>query len=624
MRELHAQAQDLSRTSEWLLSACTVGALLVLWAIQHGYAGLVHDARLYTFQALARLHPDIYAADVFLRFGSQDQFTIFSAFFAEAIRHVGAESAAAFLTALSHVIFLAGTVTLARVLMPTSYLWPAIALVYALPGDYGASGVFEVVEDFITPRLAAEGIVLLALAAWLTHRRSLAVALGAVAAAMHPLIAMAGVVVATLIDNHRRYPLALLLLGFVLVAAVVLLPALTGTPFVFDHQWLQLLTSGTKYLFPSLWSLQDWTHAAVPVFSLFVGALLLESGTTREVCRAGVLTAGLGVSLAYVFGDLLQLVPVVQLQLWRWTWIATFLATLLLPFIAHRLWSQGPASRTVLYLIVASWLLRNETYGLAVTACAGAALAYAVQAPKAVLPTPGQTWFARGALVLLGMASVQHLTTTFFDLAASDPSGASTAIRTIRGLSQSGVIPFAVFAVVLGIVRWASVATRTALTAVCAAALAGLLPTTAREWTARSFDSATYEAFAGWRNRIPQRAEVLWFDSPMAVWLLIERRSYLSRLQAASALFSRTAAMEIKRRVDAVARVLPSQADIAWADSPSAPQGRPTLAALCASADVRYVVTREDLAATPLAFAPAVVPAVYRALRLYGCEGSRG
>ena len=55
---------------------------LATWALSHRYLGLFHDARLYTLQALARLHPAL-SADVFLRFGSQDRFTIFSPLYAD-------------------------------------------------------------------------------------------------------------------------------------------------------------------------------------------------------------------------------------------------------------------------------------------------------------------------------------------------------------------------------------------------------------------------------------------------------------------------------------------------------------------------------------------------------------
>ena len=73
---------------------------IATWSLSHSYQGIFHDAGLYTLQALARLHPDSLPGDVFLKFGSQDGFTIFSPIYAAASRMLGVEFAAATLTLL--------------------------------------------------------------------------------------------------------------------------------------------------------------------------------------------------------------------------------------------------------------------------------------------------------------------------------------------------------------------------------------------------------------------------------------------------------------------------------------------------------------------------------------------
>src|SRR5882762_6404002 len=103
------------------LSLAVVGLLVVAtWALSHSYRGIFHDAGLYTLQALARLHPDSLAEDVFLKFGSQDGFTIFSPIYAAASRLLGVEFAAAVLTLLLQWALLAGAWVLARAVMPLS------------------------------------------------------------------------------------------------------------------------------------------------------------------------------------------------------------------------------------------------------------------------------------------------------------------------------------------------------------------------------------------------------------------------------------------------------------------------------------------------------------------------
>ncbi|MFX7949498.1 hypothetical protein ABTK52_19180, partial [Acinetobacter baumannii] len=50
----------------------------LIWLLVRPYQGIVHDARLYGLQVLARVSPGAFHADLFLAYGSQDSFSIFS------------------------------------------------------------------------------------------------------------------------------------------------------------------------------------------------------------------------------------------------------------------------------------------------------------------------------------------------------------------------------------------------------------------------------------------------------------------------------------------------------------------------------------------------------------------
>src|SRR5882672_3304189 len=176
------------------LGLAVIGLLgIATWALSHSYRGIFHDAGLYTLQALARLHPDSLAEDVFLKFGSQDGFTIFSPIYAAASRLLGVELAAAALTLLLQWTLLAGAWVLARAVMPLSMTMLGVAVLIAVPGDYGAGRIFTCIEPFLTPRMAAEALVLGSIAAALWQRKALAVSLGMAAVLLHPIMAMAGV-----------------------------------------------------------------------------------------------------------------------------------------------------------------------------------------------------------------------------------------------------------------------------------------------------------------------------------------------------------------------------------------------------------------------------------------------
>ena len=67
--------------------------LLALNALARPYAGIAHDARLYSAQVLHQLEPESYSDDLFFRYGSQDQFSIFSRVAAPIVNLLGLQAA---------------------------------------------------------------------------------------------------------------------------------------------------------------------------------------------------------------------------------------------------------------------------------------------------------------------------------------------------------------------------------------------------------------------------------------------------------------------------------------------------------------------------------------------------
>src|SRR5262249_14838868 len=70
-----------------------VCALLAANAFTQPYRGLQHDARLYAAQVLERSEPGTLDLDLYLRYGSQDRYTIFSAVLLPVVRLIGLEPA---------------------------------------------------------------------------------------------------------------------------------------------------------------------------------------------------------------------------------------------------------------------------------------------------------------------------------------------------------------------------------------------------------------------------------------------------------------------------------------------------------------------------------------------------
>src|SRR5882672_6753714 len=126
--------------------------LVTLWLLMHGYHGLTGDGQIYAFQALARLHPQL-TADLYLQNTSQDQFTVFSPLYAWCIGVLGLENAARLLTLLFTMWFLAAAWNVASTVTSRDAAWLAVTLLLIIAGDYGASGVFRILDPFLTARL---------------------------------------------------------------------------------------------------------------------------------------------------------------------------------------------------------------------------------------------------------------------------------------------------------------------------------------------------------------------------------------------------------------------------------------------------------------------------------------
>jgi hypothetical protein len=637
--EIRAQAAPVGAWSlqRFLPAIILVCAMLVLWILQHPFVGLTHDSQIYLIQGLARLHPDLYSNDVFLRFGSQDQFTIFSPLYASAMRLFGIENAAVILTCLAQASFVLATILLARMLMPARLVWPGIALLCALPAVYGPGQIFRVLEDFATPRLFAETMVILGLVAFLRGRAWLAAALGLAGMLLHPLMAVGGFVVAVLASSMSlRTKLLIFAGGAIAAGATLAWLSLHGHQIVFDPDWELLLRWGLDYLWPSMWKLATWAPLAVTAVTLIAGVLLLAKGSQpRALCIASLVAGASGIAVNYVAGDLMHLVLVVQAQPYRWLWVGTLLSIILLPLIVKTAWSLGFFGRVATLLLAAAWLFMSERYGIAIALLALVAVVAAKQGITS-LPERSQKLLFGGAVALLAIAATYHVATMFLIVTAPEFSEGPQFLRNIRAACRSGALPVAGFLLLyFAAIKATTPMLRAGIAVFSLAMLLCLLPFSAREFGTRWY-SRDVEAFAAWRALIPPRTEVMWFDGPVSTWLLLQRPSYISNLQETTGLFSRQAAAVMKGRVDRVEAYLSTEPRAAWRDNQL--NGKDTEAAviarstqpislrqLCADApDLRFIVTSKNMLAEPIATAPTGATERYQGYKLYRCEPAHG
>jgi hypothetical protein len=600
-------------------------AIAALWLLTTEYARIGHDALLYSFQAIAHLHPELYSGDVYLRYGSQDNFSAFSSIYSMLVGWLGFEGAAAWTTFVAMIALLRVAWLLARRLVPAQVALMGLACLVALPKSYGAYGIFRVVEPFVSPRMPAEALAVCALLAIFSGRRLLGATLLIGSASMHPLMAAPAALIAlylVLPPEKRRLLLAASALGLVILAIVGSLSQID--PLRIDAEWRKFLDGHAVYLFTANWTRSDWMGLCPPTLTLLLGTRVLESGQSRQLCVAALFAGFLGFAIMLIGADWLRIAIVVQGQGYRWVWPATLFSLLLFPAVAMQLWRRGTTGRAAALALAAVWLSPRESFGPMIAFAA--ALAGIIAVRDLVAP-PYRRWVLIGAALMLFIAAAFSLAERV--MIATSPYFEGTnfpLVEVLRDLCVGGLIPAVLLVGVFALAnrpswRFAQISVALGLLGICVL----LVPVSHATWSQREYDPKVQAAFATWRTLIPTGSEVVWIEKPEAAWLLLERPSYYSLQQSMSGVFKRDAAREITARE---ARLIPfMQADsvnsvLEFLGEPRKAEraAAPTLDEVCKAVDARFLVARSAFPEKFLAAAPAGVPSTYRAMKLYRCD----
>ena len=584
---------------------------VVFWALSHSYRGLFHDAYLYTLQALARSSPQSLGQDVFLRFGSQDRFTVFSPIYATAIRLLGPEWAAALLTFLSQGTILVGAWFLARSMMTRWSALLGVAVLVAIPGDYGTDRIFSVIEQFLTPRMAAEALVLGSIAAALYERRLMALILIVLATAIHPIMAAAGIgVLLCLYGLYQRPCVGATVMG----AAGVLVGCAALLAPRFDPTWLQLVRDRSPFLFVTNWRIDDWGSVAVTLTTLIMGMRKLASLPARRLCQAAFLTTAGGLVVTLIACDLLHVVWLTQLQPWRCQWLGIATAALLLPIIVETCATAGLAGSSSALLLSAAWIFGANSFSIGAALCALIAMWLA---PR--LKPSEARWILVGAVGMLGLALCWRFASNLqFTDAHYMELHVALWQRDAVSFIHDGSAPLCLIAFTWWLVRMHRRSGLLLLAGLAAAACIALLPQTWALWTQRDFSQQRVAEFAAWRAVIPPGSQVLWPESPLGAWLLLDRPHYLSSAQSSGMVFSRRTALELQSRAEALKSVVPPAATLDWRNAGPALRLSPQqLQGICRLGVVDYLVTAADLGLRPV----GVAASASGRLRLYRCAG---
>ena len=529
---------------------CLALMLAAIWLAMHGYHGLTGDGQIYALQALARLHSPL-GADLYLQNTSQDRFTLFSPLYAWCIGALGLEGAARLLTLLFTLCFLAATWSFAAAVAGRGAAWLAVALLLIVAGDYGGSGVFRILDPFLTARLPAEALVIAALACYLHGMKRLGALLAVGALLIHPLMALPGLLLIACLWLPVRAGVIGASGGVVAALAVAAtahsLPAAASVLTVMDAPWLEVVRERSQFLFLQLWSVHDWDVNAQPFMSLGLTAMAVADQRVRKLCGAAALVGITGLIVAFIGGEIGPVAILVQGQAWRWVWIAVFVGVALLPLAVFQIWRNEKCGPLCALLLMSGWTLPAIDGAVCVLLASILWLARERIGPRLAA-------CCRWVCAALVVAVAAWLVTKCWALVA--PAVFAPA-RTPPGAVQlRNVFALKIPAVLLGGLVWWVIRTCRAawapllLAVVLAALSAFMFPAAFKQPQVLAAAADTLE-FADWANVIPPADTVLVTpprDVGAFVWFTLGRPNYLTVDQSSGVVFSRETALEVRRR----------------------------------------------------------------------------
>ena len=318
-----------------------LGLALLVGSVCRPYWDLNHDARYYAFQTQNRISDGAFSDDLFFKYGSQDEYSLFSAVMAPPAEALRMRPALFLVYLLGDAFLLLAVIRLTFALIGRNPAAVATVLyVSSTKVFFGGLLIFGVNEPFLTPRLLTDACVLFALERLLTGRFRSALAYLAAGSALHPLMALPGLMVVGGWWAWTRLPVRVNLGLLGLTGAVGAFSVLHGPTAaklygVLDPAWYENVRAANPCTVPARWRAEDYT-AILAALGLTVW-FAVRSGD-RALSRVAILAAASGLLglLGSVVGCQFGHALLIQAQPCRALWLMQFLAV---PIAAKLAWS---------------------------------------------------------------------------------------------------------------------------------------------------------------------------------------------------------------------------------------------------------------------------------------------
>jgi hypothetical protein len=381
-----------------------------------------------------------------------------------------------------------------------------------------------------------------------------------------------------------------------------------------DPAWLEVVRERSQFLFLQLWPLDSWDKQGRAFLCLGVTALALPDPRVRRLCRAALLVGGSGLAVAAIAGTLGPVPILLQGQAWRWFWVTSLVAVLLLPMTVRRIWGDPTCGPLCALLLLSSWTFAESGR----TACVLLALALWCLRGRLSVQFAGMLRWAAIAwgIMIAGWILANTWTFSRFGFDLRQEAFSLQKLRNVLALQAPAVVLFWGALHCLARARGSRVPLGVAIVFTTMAAL--ILPTSLN-LTHRP-KPGSRDQYADWQRAIPVDANVYLADgadSPRFAWFELGRPSYLSLDQSAGVVFSRGTALEIERRSTNLLPLLgvpewrvltrnrgghresqagtPAASDIDFLHATMRPLTPALLREICGDPALGFLIAREDL-----------------------------
>lgn len=359
LEELWQRIADLLRA----LDARPYSLFCVLFAANAAalpYQGIFHDAKIYGLLTLNRIDPNHFAEDLFLQYGSQDRYSLFSLAAAPIVSVLGLPVGFLLLYLLSNGLLLLAIQRFVRALIKDPLVSiPTLLYLAITPIPFAGLSTFHVNESFLTPRIEANALVLFALERLLAGRWLQMGLFIFTALLLHPLMAFPGLLVIggwmVLSYFQPKKIIFGVFLAVVASAAIMLDKTLALRLFgSMDETWRQILDRVYFFVYPLKWTIQDWLRIILSFTVVFSSSWNQQhDASLRRLLFLISIVGAVGLAVG-VLACFLPYALLLQGQSYRWLWLLALTSHPLSFQLVLRFWksAQSPQRLAALCLVM--------------------------------------------------------------------------------------------------------------------------------------------------------------------------------------------------------------------------------------------------------------------------------